>query len=82
MSAITQELPQSAALDSPTLGTTLGRIHQTLRWAIAGWHTRRVVAGLSKAQLRDIGVDRSSVLGNKPVLVVDVGVETYLMSLR
>ena len=82
MPVVTQELPQAVALPSLNLGAILGRICQALCGAFAGWHTRRIVADLSDAQLHDIGVDRSMILGNKPVIVVDVGVATYLMSLR
>lgn len=44
--------------------------------------TRQVVQGLSDAQLRDIGIDRVVVLGNRPVIEHDVRLATYLASLR
>ena len=78
MSGTTQALPQAAALPPAYLDIVLGRIRQ----ALAGWHSRRVIAGLSDAQLCDVGIDRSMVLGNKPVIVTDAGVTSYLMSLR
>jgi len=81
MPGITQELPQAGALPSLKLGTTLRRTRQALSEALARSRTRRVIA-LSDAQLRDIGVDRSAVLGNKPVISFDAGITTYLMSLR
>jgi hypothetical protein len=49
---------------------------------IARRQTRRVVQGLSEAQLRDIVIDRTAVLGNRPVIEVDVRLATYLASLR
>ena len=78
MSEITQALPQAAARPPANLGIALGRIRQ----AIAGWHTRRIVAGLSDGQLRDVGIDRSTVLGNRPVIDIDAGLAHHLMSLR
>jgi len=82
MPGITQELPQAGALPSLKLGTTLRRTRQALSEALARSRTRRVIAKLSDAQLRDIGVDRSAVLGNKPVISFDAGITNYLMSLR
>jgi hypothetical protein len=49
---------------------------------VARRHTRRVVQGLSEAQLRDIGIDRAAVLGDLPVIDTDVRFASYLASLR
>jgi hypothetical protein len=78
MSGTTQALPQAAAHPPAYLHIVLGRVRQ----ALAGWRTRRVIAGLSEAQLCDVGIDRSMALGNKPVIFTDAGVTSYLMSLR
>jgi uncharacterized protein YjiS (DUF1127 family) len=80
MSGITRELPQ--VLPWLNWGAVSARLHHALGGALARSRTRRIVAGLSEDQLRDAGIDRSGVLGNKPVISVAAGVATYLESLR
>jgi uncharacterized protein YjiS (DUF1127 family) len=56
-----------------------------LRWMfrfVNRSNTRRLVMDLSDEQISDAGIDRASVLGNKPILHVDARTTTYLHSLR
>jgi uncharacterized protein YjiS (DUF1127 family) len=80
--SITQELSQTVALPAANLRSMLERVCQPVSKALAYWHTRRIVKNLSDAQLRDIGVDRSMVLGNRPMISVDAGVPAYLNEMR
>jgi len=82
MSEIMQELPQAATFPFPNLSAARGRLHRVLCRALMRSRTRRVVADLSEAQLRDAGIDRSTVLGAKPMIAVEARVTTYLISLR
>ena len=82
MPGTAQEVSQVGTLPSINLGAVLPRIARALCGAVGRSRTRSIVAKLSEDQLRDIGVERSTVLGNKPAISVDIGVMTYLMSLR
>ena len=82
MSEITQELPRTAALPRADLPGVAARIGQAVRSFLVRSRTDRIVAGLSEDQLRDIGVDRSTVLGNRPAMVIEAGVMPRLMSMR
>lgn len=82
MSEVTQPLSPTIALPSAGLDSILGRVGQGLRSALTRRHTCRVFAGLTDDQLRDIGVDRATVLGNKPVIAVEAGVMPRLMTMR
>lgn len=73
---ITQVFPRSATFSLLNLSGALGGICRTFGGALVRERTRRVIADLSGAQLRDAGIDRSKVLGDKPVISVDVGVTT------
>jgi uncharacterized protein YjiS (DUF1127 family) len=44
--------------------------------------TRLVVAGLSDAQLRDLGIDRAAIVGNRPAIEVPAGLMRSLMDMR
>lgn len=82
MSEITQELSQTVALPSADLDSMAARIGQAVRGFLLRSRTRRVVVGLTDDQLRDIGVDRAEVLGNRPAIAVEAGVMRHLMSMR
>ncbi|QEL21816.1 hypothetical protein FQV39_03930 [Bosea sp. F3-2] len=82
MSPITQAFPQAATFSILNLSGALGRICRAFGRALVRERTHRVIADLSETQLRDAGIDRSKVSGDKPVISIDAGVTTYLMSLR
>lgn len=86
MQSITQEIQHPAITDTAGIGNHGNRLVSTLRGAMAAImarrQTRRVVQSLSDAQLRDSGIDRADVLGNRPVIDVDARLATYLASLR
>lgn len=74
------DLPADAA---PVEGDRfVNRLSMSMRALMARRRTRQVVQGLSDAQLRDSGIDRAGVLGNRPVIERDVRLATYLASLR
>ena len=79
MQSTTQGMDQATPAEDSRLAK---RLRNAMSLAIARWNTRRVVQGLSEAQLKDIGVDRAAVLSNGPAIEADVRLATYLASLR
>jgi uncharacterized protein YjiS (DUF1127 family) len=82
MQSITQDIDQSATAGAVEVDGLASRLRDAILAVVARRHTRRVVRGLSEAQLRDIGIDRAAVLGDRPMFDIDVRLATYLASLR
>lgn len=82
MQLTAQDIDHSAAV-APTDGDRFAnRLSMAMRALMARRRTRQIVQGLSDVQLRDSGIDRAAVLGNRPVIDHDVRLATYLASLR
>jgi hypothetical protein len=81
MQATTQDIDQ-AAIAAVEQNRLAERLRNGILLAMGRRNTRRLVPGLSDAQLNDGGIDRAAVLGNRPVIEVDVRLATYLASLR
>jgi len=81
MHSTTQDIELTDGADAEGNGLA-DKLCNAMLTVIARRQTRRVVQGLSEAQLRDIGIDRTAVLGNRPVIEVDARLATYLASLR
>ena len=82
MHEISRDFPHAvtpADFDGSNLAAHLRAI---ISRTMAGRQTRRVVEGLSDAQLKDSGIDRAMVLGNRPSMEFDARLATYLASLR
>jgi hypothetical protein len=77
-----QNADQAASSAHPSVKAFATSLGDALVAAMARRQTRHIVRGLSEAQLRDSGIDPASVLGDRPVIVSDVRLETYLASLR
>ena len=82
MHSTTQDIELTDGADAAEGNGLADKLCNAMLTVIARRQTRRVVQGLSEAQLRDIGIDRTAVLGNRPVIEVDVPLATYLASLR
>lgn len=82
MHSTTQDIELTDGADAAEGNGLADRLCNAMLTVIARRQTRRVVQGLSEAQLRDIGIDRTAVLGDRPVIEVDVRLATYLASLR
>jgi uncharacterized protein YjiS (DUF1127 family) len=82
MQSITQDTDQIAAAGAVEVDGLASRIRDAMHTVVARRHTRRVVQGMSETQLRDSGIDRAAVLGDRPVIDTDVRLATYLASLR
>ena len=82
MHSTTQDIELTDGADAAEGNGLADKLCNAMLMVIARRQTRRVVQGLSEAQLRDIGIDRTAVLGNRPVIEVDVRLATYLASLR
>jgi hypothetical protein len=82
MQSTTQNIDEATTAAAVEENHLAERLRDAMLLAMARRHTRRVVQGLSKAQLRDSDIDRVAVLGNRPVIDADVRLATYLASLR
>jgi uncharacterized protein YjiS (DUF1127 family) len=82
MKSTTQDFDQAVIAAAVEDNGVAKRLRDVLCRAMARRNTRRVVQGLSDAQLRDSGIDQAAVLGNRPVVDVDARLATYLASLR
>ena len=82
MHSTTQDIKLADGADAAEGNSLADKQCNAMLTVIARRQTRRVVQGLSEAQLRDIGIDRAAVLCNRPVIEVDVRLATYLASLR
>lgn len=82
MQLTAQGLDQSADVAPVEGGDLANRLSKAMGSLMARRRTRRVVQDLSDAQLRDSGIDRAAILGNRPVFEHDARLATYLASLR
>jgi hypothetical protein len=82
MKSTTQDFDQAVIAAAVEDNGVAKRLRDVLFQAMARRNTRRVVQGLSDAQLRDSGIDQAAVLKNRPVVDVDARLATYLASLR
>jgi hypothetical protein len=82
MKSTTQDFDQAVIAAAVEDNGVAKRLRDVLFRAMTRRNTRRVVQGLSDAQLRDSGIDQAVVLGNRPVIDVDASLATYLASLR
>jgi uncharacterized protein YjiS (DUF1127 family) len=82
MQSITQDTDQIATAGAVEVDGLASRLCDAMHAVVARRHTRRVVQGMSETQLRDSGIDRAAVLGDRPVIDTDVRLATYLASLR
>jgi uncharacterized protein YjiS (DUF1127 family) len=82
MQLTVQDTNQSATAVPVEGGGLANRLSTAMLAVMARRRTRHVVQGLSDAELRDCGIDRAAVLGNRPVIDTDARLTTYLASLR
>lgn len=82
MQLTAQGINQSTDVAAVEGGDIANRLSKAMCALMARRRTRRVLQGLSDAQLRDSGLDRAAVLGNRPVIEHDARLATYLASLR
>lgn len=82
MQPIAQSIEQTPTAGPVEVANVAGNLLDAMLAIMARRHTRRVVQGLSEAQLRDSGINRAAVLGNRPVIQHEVRLATYLASLR
>lgn len=82
MQTINQDIDHAAKTAFTEDKGVSSRLRGAIFAVMARRQTRRVVQSLSDAQLRDAGIDRAAVFGNRPVIEVDARVAIYLASLR
>lgn len=86
MQSITHDIDHPAIAATEGVGShgngLVNRPRGAMAAVMARRQTRRIVQSLSDAQLRDSGINRVDVLGNRPVIDVDARLATYLASLR
>jgi uncharacterized protein YjiS (DUF1127 family) len=82
MQSTIQDIDQTTTAAAVEENRLAKRLRNAMLLAMARRNTRRVVEGLSEAQLKDSGIDRVPVLGNRPVFDVEARLATYLASLR
>ncbi|MGE8944017.1 hypothetical protein ACO2I3_19100 [Leptospira interrogans] len=82
MQLTAQEIHQSAIMAPVECGGLANRLSTVILALMARRQTGHVVQGLSDAQLRDAGIDRAAVLGNRRMIDADARLTTYLASLR
>jgi uncharacterized protein YjiS (DUF1127 family) len=82
MQSTTHDIDQVTIAAAVEVSSLASRLRAAMLATMARWRTRRVVQDMSDAQLRDIGIDRTEILGNRPVIKVDARLATHLASLR
>jgi len=81
MQLTAQDINQTATAAAVEGDGFANRLSKAVFAVMARRQTRHVLQGLSEAQLRDCGIDRAAVLGNRPVIDADVRLTSYLASL-
>lgn len=79
---ISQDFDQTGAAMTGTRNNLVTAISLAVFGFLARRRTRHVIQNLSTEQLRDAGIDRADVFGNRPVIEVDRDPTRFLASLR
>jgi len=82
MSQTTEAFSRHSNVAAHHMAAMVRKLSAALRQSTDAARHRRSIAALSVSQLRDTGIDRSSIVGDKPSIEVDAGLMPYLMTLR